>query len=123
MLDIGYFVVTMVLSGGVLYLGRRAVLGLEALVANYARRTELLTSGRVFSPVASPSGQERQTVAAAPVRVPDLPPEVIAPHLRQPPRSTGFGGPVDRSGQSQSDSPEECGPAQSESPTTPKRRS
>jgi hypothetical protein len=53
-----------------------------------APRKEIQPAAWIPSPATDKPAQERPTL-----KVPDLPPEAVAPRLRTPPRSAGFGSP------------------------------
>lgn len=69
----------------------RVVTAFEKWVDN-ARGNEIHSTSRLFSPTASPINQERSENKATEIRIKELPPEVVAPHLRRPPKTSGFGG-------------------------------
>ncbi len=59
------------------------------LVRAVEQRAELQPTSWLSRQAPSSIGQE--PAPARPVRVPELAPESIAPHLRRPPKSAGFG--------------------------------
>jgi hypothetical protein len=103
MLDLFY----LLLVGGALgwfgYLGWRVIIVLETLAGRLGDalamwehdgwRQKIQPAPWLPGPTAGTTSQERQEIKAQ-VRVPDLSPEVIAPHIKHPPKSAGFGSVV-----------------------------
>ena len=71
-----------------LYLFRRLILLLEKLVEFYGRKEATTASSRLPITTEVAVGKEREEIKTS---IPELAPETIAPHLKRPPKSSGFG--------------------------------
>ena len=78
-----------VLNIGWLYLGYRGICVLNKWVEYYGRRKEISSAPWLPSSTTGAAIQERQESKV--FKVPELPPEIIAPNIRTPPKSSGFG--------------------------------
>lgn len=92
--------IILVWTCGSLYLGYRFLKAFETWVDN-ERRREDKPSTWVSGATESEPNQKRKEVEIQ--KVPELAPEAIAPHLRNPPRPAGFGSVGDHSQPSQPD--------------------
>lgn len=84
------FCSVIVLLSVFLYLFYRCVRLLEKLVEYGGKKESPTTPSRIFVATENPIVQERKEAAAS-FKVPELAPEHIAPNLRTPPKTSGFG--------------------------------
>jgi hypothetical protein len=91
---------------------------MEKWVEN-GRGKEIQPSAWPLGPTSVSPIPERKEIKAAEVRVPQLPPEAIAPHLKRPPRSAGFGPAVSRPDDSDQQSQQTGGGTDQGGQTTP----
>ena len=90
MIEVCWLVLGIMLVAGLLYLGLRITRAFEMWVRN-GRGQEVFTTSGVPRPTQGQLSQEREEPQVNKFKAPELPPETIAPGLKNPPKSPGFG--------------------------------